>query len=99
MRITKTDIEQAVGRILRVKHERPLVIDLVDSHDLYKRQWYKRRKFYVKNNYKIITTNNEDYLQNEWDENYIPSTKDSKAKEAKPKKSAIQNGKCLVMKN
>ena len=95
----KTDIEQAVGRILRVKHERPLVIDLVDSHDLYKRQWYKRRKFYVKNNYKIITTNNEDYLQNEWDENYIPSTKDSKAKEAKPKKSAIQNGKCLVMKN
>ena len=95
----KTDIEQAVGRILRVKHERPLVIDLVDSHDLYKRQWCKRRKFYVKNNYKIIATNNLDYLKNEWDENYIPSTKDSKAKEANSKKSVIQNGKCLVMQN
>ena len=27
----KTDVEQAVGRILRVKHSSPLVIDIIDN--------------------------------------------------------------------
>ena len=38
----KTDIEQAVGRILRVKHNNPLIIDIVDKHDLFRKQWLKR---------------------------------------------------------
>jgi superfamily II DNA or RNA helicase len=50
----KTDITQSVGRILRVKHSNPLVIDIVDCHDLFKKQWLKRKEFYIKNNYKII---------------------------------------------
>ena len=33
----KTDIEQAVGRIMRVKHNSPLIIDIIDSHDIFKR--------------------------------------------------------------
>ena len=50
----KTDITQAVGRILRIKHARPMVIDIIDSHDIFKRQWNKRRIFYQKNKYKIL---------------------------------------------
>ena len=50
----KTDIEQSVGRILREKHSSPIVVDIVDSHDLFKNQWRKRKTFYKKENYKII---------------------------------------------
>jgi superfamily II DNA or RNA helicase len=31
----KTDI-QAVGRILRAKHDAPIIVDLVDKHDVFK---------------------------------------------------------------
>jgi len=59
----KTDIVQAVGRILRVKHDRPLVIDVVDTHDCFKRQWAKRRAFYKKEKYRIVQFDNEeDYM-------------------------------------
>ena len=54
----KTEIEQAVGRILRVKHATPLVIDIIDKHDIFKKQWLKRRQFYHKNGYTIQYTNN-----------------------------------------
>ena len=50
-------IEQSTGRILRVrKDERevvPMIIDIVDSHDVYKNQWIKRRTYYRKCAYKI----------------------------------------------
>ena len=58
----KTDIVQATGRILRVKHEQPLIIDLVDSHEPFLKQFEKRKKFYYENKYKIITTSNDLYL-------------------------------------
>lgn len=61
MATPKTDIVQAVGRILRVKHQRPLIIDLVDMHDLFLRQWTKRRQFYKASNYAVITTNSDVY--------------------------------------
>ena len=60
----KTDITQAVGRILRVKHARPMVIDIVDRHDIFKRQWNKRRIFYQKNKYTIQYS--EDYKSGQW---------------------------------
>lgn len=59
----KTDIIQSVGRILRVKHNQPLIIDIQDSHDVFKNQYAKRRKYYVSNNYKIIKTTSEKYLK------------------------------------
>uniref|UniRef100_A0A6C0DS77 Helicase ATP-binding domain-containing protein n=1 Tax=viral metagenome TaxID=1070528 RepID=A0A6C0DS77_9ZZZZ len=49
----KTDIVQSVGRILRVKHERPIVVDIVDSHDIFQNQWVQRRRYYKKCNYRI----------------------------------------------
>jgi superfamily II DNA or RNA helicase len=57
----KTDIEQSVGRILREKHSKPVVVDIIDSHDIFQRQWLKRKIFYKKNNYRIISTNNNSY--------------------------------------
>jgi len=60
----KTDIIQAVGRILRVKHERPLVIDIIDTHETFISQWQKRRKYYASNKYKILHTNSLLYEAN-----------------------------------
>lgn len=53
MATPKTDIEQAVGRILRVKHSTPIVVDIIDSHSIFKNQWKKRSSFYKLQNYKI----------------------------------------------
>ena len=63
MATPRTDVTQAVGRILRVKHERPLVVDIVDSHEIFQRQWKKRRTFYTKNKYTIEQTTSVKYLQ------------------------------------
>ena len=60
----KTDIVQACGRILREKHDNPLIIDIVDSHDVFKRQFEKRKKFYLDQKYRIIKTDNHKYLEN-----------------------------------
>lgn len=59
----KTDIVQAVGRILREKHAEPLVIDIVDVHSIFQNQFTKRKIFYNKQNYKIIKTTNELYMK------------------------------------
>jgi superfamily II DNA or RNA helicase len=72
----KTDIVQIVGRILRAKHSfsHPIIYDFVDTHDVFQRQWIKRKSYYKKQNYKIIGTNNVEYNPNfsEWKEIYEP---------------------------
>ena len=62
----KTDIIQIVGRILRAKHSfsHPIIYDFVDTHDVFQRQWLKRKAYYKKQNYKIIGTNSIDYTSN-----------------------------------
>jgi superfamily II DNA or RNA helicase len=62
----KTDIVQTVGRILRAKHNfsHPIIYDFVDSHDVFQRQWLKRKAYYKKQNYKIIGANSIDYNTN-----------------------------------
>jgi superfamily II DNA or RNA helicase len=57
----KTDITQSVGRILRVKHENPIIVDIVDSHDLFQNQWKQRRVFYKKANYRIRQIDSRKY--------------------------------------
>jgi predicted helicase len=57
----KTDIVQSVGRILRVRHEKPIVVDIVDAHELFQKQWVQRRRFYKKCNYVIKMINSTDY--------------------------------------
>jgi len=83
----RTDIIQAVGRILRVKHERPLVIDIIDSHEIFQGQWQKRLKFYMSNKYTIVHTNNYLYEQNKWSDHH---TKQKKITDKSLK------GKCLI---
>ena len=68
MATPKSDIVQAVGRILRVNHSEPLVIDIVDPHDIFKNQFTKRKAFYKKQKYKMIKTDNTNYFLNKWDE-------------------------------
>jgi len=59
----KSDIEQVAGRILRAKHSitSPVVIDFVDTHANFKRQWLKRRKYYKDNGYTIVESNSDVY--------------------------------------
>lgn len=58
----RSDIQQSVGRILREKHSEPVVVDIIDSHDLFKNQWKKRRAFYKKENYRILYTTSGAYV-------------------------------------
>jgi len=57
----KTDIVQSVGRILRVKHAQPIVVDLLDGHDLFQNQWRQRKRYYRKCNYRIEQTTSVEY--------------------------------------
>jgi superfamily II DNA or RNA helicase len=57
----KTDIVQSVGRILRVKHENPIIVDIVDSHDVFQNQWTQRKRFYKKCNYRIRQIDSRNY--------------------------------------
>ena len=57
----KSDIVQAVGRILREKHNNPLVIDIIDGHEVFQNQFKKRRAFYNQKNYRIFRTSNKNY--------------------------------------
>ena len=57
----KTDVCQSVGRILRQKHSSPLVIDIIDAHDIFMSQWYKRRKYYKSQNYKVLVCDIDEY--------------------------------------
>jgi len=55
MATPKSDVCQSVGRILRSKHKQPLVIDILDSHEIFKRQYGKRKTYYHKKKYCIQT--------------------------------------------
>jgi superfamily II DNA or RNA helicase len=74
----KTDIVQIVGRILRAKHKfsHPIIYDFVDSHDVFQRQWLKRKVYYKKQNYKIIGTNSIEYNTDfsKWKSVFEPKT-------------------------
>ena len=59
----KTDVCQSVGRILRTKHAAPLVIDIVDSHDIFVAQWRKRKAYYIKQKYMIVSISNNKYKE------------------------------------
>ena len=54
MATPKVDVTQAVGRILREKRKESLVIDIVDSHVVFQRHFTKRKRFYNKQNFKIL---------------------------------------------
>jgi len=102
----KTDITQSVGRILRVKHEKPIIVDIIDSHDIFQNQWAQRRRFYKKSNYRIREIDSKKYtnMMIDWNEDKtwkrVFEPKDSSScenvdNEEKEHKS-IFGGKCLI---
>ena len=66
MATPKTDVTQAVGRILRKKGKEKLVVDIVDSHEMFQRQYTKRRRFYNKQNFKIMETDVKGFKKDDW---------------------------------
>jgi len=108
MATPKTDIEQSVGRILREKHANPIVVDIIDSHDLFKNQWRSRKTFYKKCDYRILYTNSTKYggFLNFNGNEPIDLTKDSNWKvEYEPKKKTeavchtdlnVERPKCVI---
>lgn len=97
----KTDITQSVGRILRVKHDNPVIVDIVDSHDIFQRQWLQRKRFYKKSNYPIRYIRSPDYTDmridwendEDWSMLYDPNNKGKSGKREKPE---IEKGKCMI---
>ena len=57
----KTDVTQAVGRILRIKHEKPVVMDIVDPHATFVNQWKKRRAYYLSQGYTVMESRHDTY--------------------------------------
>jgi len=91
MATPKTDITQSVGRILRAKHTQPVVIDIIDKHALFQRQWQKRRTYYHKQKYKIVKTTNSMYQSGTWEE-----VEKKKKGKNNGNVSDISNGTCLI---
>ena len=98
----KTDIEQAVGRILRERHGTPVVVDIIDTHTPFQNQWNKRQQFYKKQNYKIIRTRSDKYTKDTstWKVIFDPSLlcgKASKDITLVSEDNVIEGGgKCLI---
>jgi len=90
MATPKTDITQSIGRILRVKGNNPLVIDIIDSHDPFQKQWLQRKRYYKKNNYFIYNVDSKQYIDmtlTKWNVSFDPNLK-------KPDK--ISKPTCLI---
>lgn len=90
MATPKTDITQSIGRILRVKGNNPLVIDIIDSHDPFQKQWLQRKRYYKKNNYFIYNVDSNYYIDmtlTKWNISFDPANK-------KPDK--INKPTCLI---
>jgi superfamily II DNA or RNA helicase len=90
MATPKSDVCQSVGRILRSKHETPMVIDIVDNHQLFQNQYKKRCTYYKSKNYLIeIYANPHKY--------YIDESEIKNDKKTKSSKKENQNEiKCLI---
>jgi len=100
----KTDITQSVGRILRVKHNNPIIVDLIDSHELFENQWKQRKRFYKKCNYKIreIDSNKYSGMNIEWEKDitwtktFDPKIKEKKSESSDEEEVNLNNTKCLI---
>jgi len=67
MATPKADVTQAVGRILRKKGKKKLVVDIVDPHHTFQKQYVKRRRFYRRQNFKILETNMIGFKKDQWE--------------------------------
>jgi superfamily II DNA or RNA helicase len=50
-------VEQSTGRILRIRPDQrevpPIIVDIIDSHQMYQSQWRKRLEYYKKCSYQL----------------------------------------------
>jgi superfamily II DNA or RNA helicase len=103
----KTDIVQSVGRILRVKHENPIIVDIIDHHDIFQNQWTQRKRFYKKCNYRIRQIDSKTYtnMYIDWDTDktwkrvFEPIQKQTPidcSEEVEELKSSLLSKKCLI---
>lgn len=106
----RTDIEQSVGRILRARHANPVVVDIIDTHDIFQNQWRQRKRFYKKCNYMIRTIQSNNYkgMDIDWSQDhtwkceYDPKCTAQKVicdpgdEEPEEPKIAPKIGKCLI---
>lgn len=97
----KTDIIQSVGRILRVKHENPIIVDIVDRHDVFQNQFRQRKTFYRKCNYRIVSMDSvryqgfpEDYMKS-WTKVFEPKVFTNTKSNDLDKDEKIER-KCLI---
>jgi hypothetical protein len=98
----KTDVVQSVGRILRTKHEHPIIVDFIDTHDIFQNQWKQRLKYYKKCNYEIKQITSIKYNgmclnwknETDWKKIYIPKTE--KIINEEEERDEIKQGKCLI---
>ena len=82
----KTDVCQAVGRILRKKGEKHIIYDIVDQHGIFQRQWVKRKRYYKKQNYTIMEITSNNFANKKWSIS-LPEEKS---------KHKLHIGKCLI---
>ena len=98
MATPKTDITQSVGRILRVKHKSPIVVDIVDRHEVFQNQWNQRKRFYKKCNYVIYYKDSTQYKNMicDWKNDKTWKVISTKGQPSKEKKTClIQNVESL----
>ena len=104
MATPKTDITQSVGRILRMKHANPIIVDIIDSHQLFQNQWKLRKRFYKKSNYKIVTSTSKKYTDmptTDWFKVFDPKVKTADADDDDDENDVKKNatdfgGKCCI---
>jgi superfamily II DNA or RNA helicase len=104
MATPKTDITQSVGRILRMKHANPIIVDIIDSHQLFQNQWKLRKRFYKKSNYKIVTSTSKKYTDmptTDWFKVFDPKVKTPDADDDDDENDIKKNttdfgGKCCI---
>jgi hypothetical protein len=86
----KTDIVQSTGRILRTQYSDKLIVDIVDTHTIFKNQYSKRKCYYKKCEYTIKEINHSDYLSNnktianKWNTVFTPNTNSGIKTQNKP---------------
>jgi superfamily II DNA or RNA helicase len=85
-------IEQSTGRILRTRKDerevQPIIVDIVDSHDVYQGQWMKRKAYYKKCAYGIQIPTDDSLTQ--WKE-------DRKEKKDKKQVKMEEVKECLIL--
>ena len=96
MATPKSDVTQAVGRILRKKRDESLVIDIVDPHIIFQKQYMKRKRFYKKQNFQLKETDMNGYYKDEWEVKLTNKKSKGACTKKKSKNTPFMNGVCLI---